>query len=158
VRWPQGIHYSIWDENDWTAPVLAYLIRQNATEEFAGRIHASHVRLAINTDDQIILIFKAAPSEPQSVLFAMHQDLAEAPSFVPVDVSAEPALVPTALPISTEPVLEPTATSAPPQSFAEEPVPEEFKPPAPGEALWVGLVPAAVVVLGFLLFRLIIRR
>ncbi len=149
IRWPQGVYHSVWDGTGWTTPSMVYLIASTDAEGRNGRYHAHYVRAGILAGNQLLLTFTDEPSGPLYAMFHTLEDVT-ALSFVPTP-SSKPIVTP---PTSVSPTATPLPLSAPTgQTFANvEDVPNL------GASIWLGLLPAAVLILGIILIQLYRHR
>ncbi|MFZ0544617.1 MAG: sialidase family protein [Candidatus Promineifilaceae bacterium] len=154
IRWPTGLYYSMWDEDQWTPPLLVYLIRENSDTDPGDRISAHDIRMAVRSGNQIVVAFADAPDAPKRGLFVIQETLPDAPV-----LASEP--IPTA---TVQPTPVPTATSVPPTP-TPLPLPEQISkqpiladPQTPGRTLVLGLVPILALLGISLVFRLILQR
>lgn len=158
IRWPQAIYHAVWDSGAWSDPSVVYLIRQDSQEEFAGRIHAHNVRLAVHNGNQLVMTFTTSPSEQQSVLYAMQavmEDVPETaadplPGVEEAEAQAQPTLTPTEQ-------AEPTAT--PSDGRVENPTPGEIgAETSPTSAFLLGTFSSLILVIGIVAFRFLRLR
>jgi hypothetical protein len=157
IRWPQAIYHALWESGSWSDPSMVYLIRQGSDDEFAGRIHAHNVRLAIHNGNQLVMTFTTEPTAPQSVLYAMQAVLDGVPETVanplPGAVLVETQAPPTSLPTEQA---EPTA--APIGGSDMSSVGEVVANPSPTGSLWIGAFSSLILVIGILAFKILRPR
>ena len=79
LRWPQGIYHAVFDDGKWSEAELAYLIRENSSDDFGSRIHAHNVRLAMRGGNQLVAAFTTDKSV-QSVLYTIQSTLEDTQS------------------------------------------------------------------------------
>ncbi len=152
IRYPQGIYHSIWDGDGWSEPELIYLVSRDPNDPIGNRIHAHHTHPAIRAGNQIVLTFADSPPEPFRRLFSMTYTMEDVAALTPV---ATPTPVEIAGPEAAD---TPTPSPTPLPSYLSDP---DFADPSgarePGRALWLGVVPALLVVgsiaLAWSLFR-----
>ena len=158
IRWPQAIYHAVWDSGTWSEPNVVYLIRQDSEDEFAGRIHAHNVRLAVHSGNQLVMTFTTALGEQQSVLYAMQAVLDGAPETLAsplpgvevVDTQAQPSPSPTQQ-------VEATPT---PDGRASRVLPtnQTVGDPSPTSAVILGTLSSLILVLGVVAFRILRSR
>ena len=158
IRWPQAIYHGVWDSDTWSEPNVIYLIRQGSTDDFAGRIHAHNVRLAVHNGNQLVMTFTTAPAEDQSVLYAMQAVLDEVPS---TTVSALPGaeVVETLAPPTPGPTDQVESTAAP-QAGSSEIISagEVITEPSPISAIWIGTLASLGLVISIAAFTILRTR
>lgn len=151
LRFRQGIYHAIWDQGQWSHPVLIYLIRESSQDNIGDRIHAHHTYPAIRAGNQIVLSFTDSPSEPDRGLYVMYKTLP--------DVTAADTLI---APTPTAAVVQSMPTAVPQATATQAVIADGFSEPvqsttAPDFSLWMGVVPAIFVALSAILARIIIR-
>jgi hypothetical protein len=168
IRWPMAIYHAVWESTEgstsvtapgsWSEPSMVYLIREDSQDEPAGRIGAHHVRLAVHNGNQLVMTFTTEPSSPQSVLYAMQAGLDGVPETVAnplpgaevVETQAQPTPAPTD---QAEPTAEPGGGG--PEIFSGGEVVAE---PPPISALWIGVMPALILAISIVAFRILRSR
>jgi hypothetical protein len=164
IRYPQGIYHGIWEDGQWSIPELIYLISLNADDEFAGRIHAHNVRLAIREGKQLVVSFTDSPGVPNGGLYVMTRTMEDIPALqlLPLPTEAELSsgitltLTPTLTPIgdSSEDVAEPEPTRQP-AAGGNVDAGTSGSLTTPGNMVFFALAPIVLFVLGILVFQLI---
>lgn len=158
IRWPQGIYHAYWSQGRWSIPNMIYLIAQNDAEEQGERIHAHRVRVAIRTGNQMVVTFTTSPSDPQSILYAMHMTMADVPA---LDIARLPEQTPA-------PTIDSGLGSASPMPPTESPtgIPnpdtildsEAPRENQPSSGLMWGILPVVLLVAGVVIVRYLFRR
>ncbi|MCP4421398.1 MAG: exo-alpha-sialidase [Chloroflexi bacterium] len=149
IRWPQGVYHTYWDpadpEGGWTTPEMAYVISNSSEEGREGRYHAHSVRAGTINGNILVVIFTDEVTGP---LYAMWRKLDDVPTIEPVPMpSATPMPIVTAMPDA-----EVTSTPTPlPFADTELTVVEDL--PNNGLGIWLGLIPAFLVVVILFGFR-----
>lgn len=150
IRNPQGVWHAYWDGSRWAALSRVYNINDREKD-----IHAHRVRLAIRAGNQPVVTFTDGAGG--GALYVMHgilNDVSQLP--------AVPTPVPTATPVPSQPSptpipLEPTPRPTRPEFEASATLPLA-NAPTPGLGLWIGLVPALLLVGGVMVVQIIRRR
>ena len=73
IRWPQAIYHAELKGNGWSEPSVAYLIALGDSTREPDSIHAHAVRAAIAANNQLVVTFTNSSSDPQRILYGMHQ-------------------------------------------------------------------------------------
>ncbi|MEX2030629.1 MAG: sialidase family protein [Anaerolineales bacterium] len=158
IRWPMAIYHAVWESASWSEPSMVYLIREDSNDEPAGRIGAHRVRLVVHNGNQLVMTFTTEPSSPQSVLYAMQASLDGVPETVAsalpgaqvVETQAQTTPAPTD---QAEPTAEPSGGG--PEIFSGGEVVAE---PPPISALWIGVMPALILAISIVAFRILRSR
>ena len=80
IRYPQGIYTAYWDQTQWSAPSLVYLIApENSEEGIGNRVHAHYTLPVVRAGNQLVLTFTDGPADPNRRLFAMYRTLDDIP-------------------------------------------------------------------------------
>ena len=154
IRWPTGLYYSMWDEEQWTSPLLVYLIRVDSEDEPGDRISAHDIRMDVRAGNQLVVAFGDAPGEANRGLFTMQKTLTDAP---PLAVEPFPTATPQPTPVPTETPPPPTPVPAPlPEQITSQPI--LANPQTPGRTLALGMVPILGLLGVYLVFRLVLQR
>ena len=144
IRWPQGVYHMIWDGEQWLDPSMIYFIARGGTEDREGRYHAHSVRAGIRAGNQLVVTFTDEATGPTYAMWATLDDVASvetaAPQPTPTAVS-EVAAVPLAV--------NPTPTTIPLDAASQA---APFDSPNTASGLWLGLVPAGLLLLGIVFF------
>jgi hypothetical protein len=158
IRWPQAIYHGVWDSGAWSEPSVIYLIRNDSTEDFDGRIHAHNVRLAVHNGNQLVTTFTTAPAEDQSVLYAMQVVLDDVPeSAVSALPGAEP--VETQAPPTPSPTVQVQPTAVPRGGRSEiNSGGDVVAEPSPISAIWIGTLASLGLVIGIAAFTILRTR
>lgn len=159
IRYPQAIWHGVGDAGSWSEPTIAYFIRQGLPDEdFAGKIHAHNVRLAVRNGNQLVMTFTTSPGEPQVVLYAMQAVLDEVPetpaSALPGAQVAETQALPSPGPTAQ---VEPTAAPGGSGSAIFS-VGEVVADPSPTSTLWMGALSSLILVTSVAAFRILRSR
>lgn len=151
IRFPMGIYHAVWDQGQWSEPSLIYLIRYSDDDDPGDKIGAHNTRLAFRAGNQIVLTLADPPSEPVRRLFFMLRTLEDVPA-----AALEPTPAPTTTPLpqaSTTPA--PLETASAPLFNAG--LADPISVPRPDNAVWIGIAPAGLVLLGLICFRLLFK-
>jgi hypothetical protein len=150
IRWPMAIYHMVWEKDHWSEPSLIYLIRYSSEVGAGENISAHNTYPIIRAGNELILTLADEPSNPQRQLFIMQHVLDGIPPS-PVEPTPTPTPMPTLEPTSTPVIVTPT----PLPSFGSTPPASGL--PRPGNFLWMGVVPALLLLAGVTLFRVIPR-
>lgn len=157
LRYPQGIHYAVWDRGVWSIPSLIYLYALSSEDHLPGRVQAHNARFAIQGGNQLVLIFTNSPQDDQMHLFSMHlmlDDVAPMPT-VPTPTTA-PTLTITpdqgGSASQTTPTPNPTLVA-----LAQVPGPSSngFNP---ARGLFLGIIPPVLLIIGIAFFKAFRKR
>jgi hypothetical protein len=144
----------MWDEEQWTSPLLVYLIRVDSEDEPGDRISAHDIRMDVRAGNQLVVAFGDAPGEANRGLFTMQKTLTDAP---PLAVEPFPTATPQPTPVPTETPPPPTPVPAPlPEQITSQPI--LANPQTPGRTLALGMVPILGLLGVYLVFRLVLQR
>ncbi len=148
IRWPQGLYHAAWEpETGWSAAEMIYLIAADAFEGRNGRYHVHNVRAAALNGNQLVVTFTDEAIGP---LYAMMTTLADVTAVPPQPTP--PSLLPA--PSPTPEPLQATPTSTPKPFSGETAVPLA-NTIGFSDSLWLGVLPAVVLLLAVIVVRLI---
>jgi hypothetical protein len=153
IRYPQGIYHTYWDSGSWSIPSLIYFILGGANESFGDRVHAHNVRLAIRNGNQLVVTFTSSPTDPQMVLYEMHMTLNDVPGTEPLPT---PTTVPTTIPSPTPPSA--TVESTPDTTITNGLDAKSATVYRPANGIWWALLTSLVILVGFVAFRILMKR
>jgi len=142
IRWPQGVYHAVWNPADpsggWTTPQMTYVISSSPAEGREGRYHAHSIRAGTVNGNILLVTFTDEATGP---LYAISRKLDDVPTTEPVPMpSATPTPVATATPDAE---VTPTPTPLP---FAGTALAVPKAPQNAGLGIWLGLVPAFLLV------------
>lgn len=150
IRWPQYVYHFTWTiEDGWSDPAGIYLISRDGNEGRQGRYHAHALRAIVRNGNEMLVTFT---DEAVGPLYAMWKTLPDVTAVPPAptptpEIHIEPS--PTPVPVT------PTPTRIP---LDENNQRAPLEPPNTGSSVWLGIVPALVLVSGVFLFYAVWRR
>ncbi|MCP4356680.1 MAG: hypothetical protein GY796_01520 [Chloroflexi bacterium] len=158
IRPPAAIYHAYWDQDEWKELSSIYLLNLETHIPALGGIHAHAVRLALRNGNQLITIFTTSPGDPQRILYAMQRT----PYSIPPATSAptpSPIEAPSNQPETSDAESNQQVTT--PTAAGQEPTFEtssEVNTATTGSAIWIGVLPAFIVLGGILTIRFFWRR
>ncbi|MBK7896854.1 MAG: sialidase family protein [Candidatus Promineifilaceae bacterium] len=149
IRWPQAIYHAYLNpaqpEAGWSAPQIAYLIAESDAAGRQGRYHAHRLRSSVVNGNILVVTFSDEANGP---LYVMWRTLDDAPSIDPL-----PLPTPTPMPEVTATPLPGVALTPTPPPFAGTDLATPEDPTNVGWGVWLGVLPALLLVGGVLGFR-----
>lgn len=157
IRWPQGLYHAYTEQERWTTPSLAYLIKNSDADPIGDHIHVHTIRASVRVGNQLVVIFTNAPDEPQLQLYAMFSTLDDISSLATLPM---PTPKPTATPRSNVSLRaeQGTVTPTPTRPKFTGDAPPVVDSPSPGYPLWLGLTPVALLLGGAVTFQLMRKK
>lgn len=148
IRWPQGLYHATWQlETGWSEPEMIYLIAADSFEGRNGRYHVHNVRAAILNGNQLVVTFTDEAIGPLYVMTTRLDDVTAVP---PQPTPTPPQPTPTPTPKFIQATPTPT-----PSPFAGELPVTPANTIGFNESLWLGVLPAAVLLLAIIFIRLL---
>lgn len=149
LRWPQGVFHAYWDpanpDAGWSTPQMAYVIAENSEIGRRGRYHSHRLRGSIINGNVLLVTFTDEATGPT---YAIWRKLDDVPKIEPLSL---PTIAPTPVATATPlPDATPTPTRPP---FAGTDLATPEAPTNVGLGVWVGVVPALLLLFGLLGFR-----
>ena len=154
IRYPQGIYHTMWTDAGWSKPVLIYNLNFNAPTPAGGQVHAHYTLATVRAGNQFILTFTDSPPEPDRRLFVIHWTTDD---FLPFALIPTPAPTAVATPTPTSKPLDSEPWATAPALSAAGTSPSGLDSPRPDLAIWLGVVPALLLLGLAFAYRFVVR-
>lgn len=154
IRYPQGLYHAYLEQGQWSTPALFYLISLSPSDPIGDRIHAHRVRLAVRAGNQLVVVFRDPPGDPQQRLFSMYLTLNDIQPSSLLPIPTPDLTVTSSNPTPVVEITSPTATPTSQPLMVNVNASPQADLSTPADTLLWAIIPALILIGGVITLQL----